>query len=55
MSLAINWTSESEKTFNENLEYLSLEWDRPLLNSFVDRVEEILEKIKSNPQSLSTL
>lgn len=26
MSVRVNWTSESEKTFNQNLEYLSKEW-----------------------------
>ena len=49
MNFLINWTPESENTFNQNLEYLSHEWDRSVLNSFLDRVEEILEKIKSNP------
>ncbi len=50
MSLRINWTLESEKTFNQNLEYLSLKWDAVVLNDFLDRVEEVLESIKSNPR-----
>jgi plasmid stabilization system protein ParE len=50
MSVRINWTSESEKTFAENLEYLSREWDTVVLNNFLDRVEEVLETIKANPR-----
>lgn len=50
MSVRINWTSESEKTFNQNLEYLSKEWDVVVLNRFLDRVEEVIETIKANPK-----
>ena len=50
MIYRINWTSEAEVTFNQNLEYLSKEWDQIVLNLFLDRVEEVLEKIKSNPK-----
>ena len=50
MSLRINWTSESEKTFSQNLEYLSKEWNNVVINHFLDRVEEVLEKIKSSPR-----
>ena len=50
MSLKINWTSESRRTFNQNLEYLTKEWNNVVMNSFLDRVEEALENIKSNPR-----
>lgn len=50
MSRRINWTAESERTFNENLDYLAKEWDAFVLNSFFDRVDEILELIRSNPE-----
>lgn len=50
MNRRLNWTSESEKTFNQNLEYLAKEWDNVVLNEFLDRVEAVLEKIKSNPR-----
>lgn len=50
MNLRINWTSESKKTFNQNLEYLSKEWNNVVMNGFLDRVEEVLGKIKSNPK-----
>jgi plasmid stabilization system protein ParE len=50
MSLRINWTLESEKTFIQNLEYLSEEWNTVVINDFIDRVEEVLANIKSNPK-----
>jgi len=50
MSIRINWTSEAEKTFNQNLEYLSKEWDVIVINDFLDRVEETVETIRSNPK-----
>jgi len=50
MSVRINWTYESERSFGQNLEYLSKEWDAVVLNRFLDRVEEVLETIKSNPK-----
>lgn len=50
MSVRINWTTESERTFNQNVDYLSKEWDTLVLNSFLDRVEEALEHIRSNPK-----
>lgn len=50
MNIRINWTSESEKTFNQNIEYLSKEWGSLVLNRFLDRVEEILDQVKSNPR-----
>ncbi len=50
MSYTLNWTTESKKTFNQNLEYLSEEWDNPIVNNFLDRVEVVLEQIKSNPK-----
>ena len=49
MNVRINWTRESEETFNQNLDYLSKEWDLLVLNRFLDRVEEVLERIRANP------
>jgi len=48
--MKINWTPEAEKTFNQNLEYLSNEWDNVVMNHFLDRVEEVLGVIQSNPK-----
>jgi plasmid stabilization system protein ParE len=50
MSRVLRWTTESRETFNQNLEYLSEEWDFKVINNFLDRVEEALEQIRSNPE-----
>lgn len=50
MSRTLRWTSESKRTFNQNLEYLAEGWNNQVINNFLDRVEEVLEKIKSNPE-----
>ena len=50
MSYTVNWTKESETTFNENIEYLSKSWDLQSINNFLDRVDEVVENIKSNPK-----
>lgn len=48
MSYTVNWTEESETAFNENIEYLSKSWDLQSINNFLDRVDEVVESIKSN-------
>lgn len=50
MSYTVNWTDESENTFNENIEYLSKSWDLQSINNFLDRVDEVVENIQSNPK-----
>lgn len=50
MSRTLRWTLESKKTFEQNLEYLAKEWDNQVINNFLDRVEEVLEQIRSNPE-----
>ena len=42
---------EAELTFNQNLDYLALEWNNKVMNQFLDRVDEIIQKIKENPFS----
>ena len=49
MNYNVSWTEESKTTFNENLEYLSQKWDLPTINSFLDRVDEIVGAISQNP------
>jgi hypothetical protein len=41
------------RTFDKNLEYLAEEWNNPVINNFLDRVEELLEKIRSNHELYS--
>ena len=48
MSYEVRWTLESKDTFNQNLQYLSEEWDHQVIHNFLDRVEEVLEKIRKN-------
>ena len=50
MSYTLRWTRESRTTFDQNIEYLSEEWDHLVINNFLDRVEEVLEQIKSHPE-----
>ena len=50
MTYSINWTLESEQTFYRNLEYLEQDWTYTVMNEFLDRVEDVISKIKINPQ-----
>ncbi len=50
MSYSINWTLESELTFYHNLEYLEKEWTYAVINEFLDRVDDVINKIKNNPK-----
>lgn len=49
MSYAIFWTPEAEKTFNQNLAYLSEDWEYQVLDAFLDRVDAVIEQIRLNP------
>ena len=49
MSYEIIVTSESEQTFNQNLEYLSKEWPDKVTLEFLDRVDEVIRTIRENP------
>ena len=50
MSYTLHWTPEAARTLKQNLDYLEEEWDEQVINNFLDRVEEVLENIKANPQ-----
>jgi hypothetical protein len=49
MSYQIITTAESELTFYENLDYLAKEWDDKVTDHFIDRVDNVIQKIKQNP------
>lgn len=49
MSFEIQWTKESEITFNQNIQYLANSWDLITINKFLDRVDEAVKTIKKNP------
>lgn len=47
--MKILWTPEARQTFNSNIEYLIAEWGDQVTSDFLDRVDEVIAKIKSNP------
>lgn len=49
MSSAVNWTTESKISFNENIEYLNREWDLTAINNFLDKIDSIIDLIEKNP------
>jgi len=50
MSYDIQWTKESEVTFNQNIEYLLNSWDLININKFLTRVDEVVNSLKHNPK-----
>jgi plasmid stabilization system protein ParE len=50
MKYRVYWTSESERTFSQNLEYLAAEWDSIVISKFLERTEEVIESIQRNPK-----
>ena len=46
MSYSILWSEEAEITFENNLNYLEREWTTTTLVEFIDRVDDILIKIR---------
>ena len=49
MIYSVNWATEAEETFHQNIEYLLKKWNIQVLNQFLDRVDAVLQKIESNP------
>jgi plasmid stabilization system protein ParE len=49
MSRVVRWTSESKKTFNQNLAYLSTDWSNQVINDFLDKVEDAIKRIGQHP------
>lgn len=48
--LRVHWTTEAQRTFSYNLDYLSENWEAITINKFLDRVDEAIALIASNPQ-----
>lgn len=46
----VHWTTEAHRTFTINREYLSKEWEHEVTSKFLDRIDEIVQKIKVNPR-----
>jgi plasmid stabilization system protein ParE len=53
--MKIIWTPEAAETFNSNIDYLKIEWEDQVLLNFLDRVDEAVETIKSNPEIYPTI
>jgi len=48
--MKIIWTPEAKETFNSNIEFLLTEWGDRVTTDFLDRVDEVNSRIKSNPR-----
>jgi plasmid stabilization system protein ParE len=48
--MKVIWTPEAAETFKLNIDYLQVEWEDQVALNFLDRVDEVVETIKSNPE-----
>ena len=53
MSYSIHWTIRGEQTLDQNIEYLEREWNTAVINQFLNRVNDVLNKICTNPFFIS--
>ena len=51
--IAINWTAEAETTLSQNLEYLAYRWGNKVVTDFLNKVDDSLQIIASNPKAFS--
>lgn len=49
--MIINWTAEAEKTLSQNLEYLAYRWNSKVIADFLNKVDDSLQVIASNPKA----
>jgi len=50
MSFQVITTRESELTFSQNLDYLEKEWSNEVMIEFLNRVDQVVQSIRANPQ-----
>ena len=50
MHRKIIWSPSAENDFAEILNYLSMHWDNKIANNFIDRLDNYLDVIDSNPK-----
>ncbi|NDV16842.1 hypothetical protein GO009_12470 [Muricauda sp. TY007] len=48
--MKVIWTFEAKKSFNDILDYLMEVWTQKEALTFIDLVEDTIEKIKDNPE-----
>jgi plasmid stabilization system protein ParE len=49
MSFSIHWTDYAVQSFKQNIEYLHQDWSIAVVNSFIDRVDEVIGLVSQNP------
>ncbi len=49
--MKVIWSPEAKESFNANMDYLLKEWGDQVTSDFLDRVDEVILKIQSNPLS----
>ena len=49
--MIVIWTPEASETFISNVDYLLIEWGDQVTTDFLDRVDHVVENIRSNQSS----
>ena len=47
--MKVIWTPEAKHSFDSNIDYLLSEWGDQVTSDFLDRVDEVVSRIRSNP------
>ena len=55
MSYKVFWTPEAEEKFNENISYLESEWTESVIDNFINKTEDALKIICSNPRAFPAI
>jgi len=53
--MTVFWTTEASESFNSNIDYLLNEWGDLVTSDFLDRVDDVVQRIKSNPEIYSLI
>lgn len=49
--MKVIWTPEAKESFNANLDHLLKDWGNQVTSDFLNRVDEVVWRIQSNPLS----
>ena len=49
MSFSVYWPDDALISFTQNIEYLQRDWPSNVLSEFVNRIDEIIESVRTNP------
>jgi plasmid stabilization system protein ParE len=50
MTYRLNWTRRATETYNQNLDYLALNWEEKVYSDFVSRVDVVINNITRYPK-----